>query len=85
MKAQILADIGQKLRSCDQVIKESIMNVTSSKVTCVQLKLNFRNNRIFFCVLGINGHVWECRGCGHPGRPAEDLHRHIENDHYSVL
>ncbi|XP_037024595.1 enhancer of mRNA-decapping protein 4 homolog isoform X1 [Bradysia coprophila] len=33
MKVQILTDVGQKLRSCDQVIKESIMNVTSSKAS----------------------------------------------------
>lgn len=33
MKAQLLADVGQKLRGCDQIIKESIMNVTSTKVT----------------------------------------------------
>lgn len=32
LKVQILADVGQKLRNCDQVIKESIMNVTSGKV-----------------------------------------------------
>lgn len=34
MKVQLMADIGQKLRGCDQVIKESVMNVTSSKVMC---------------------------------------------------
>ncbi len=34
MKAQLLADVGQKLKNCDQVIKESIMNMASSKV-CV--------------------------------------------------
>lgn len=32
MKVQILTDVGQKLRSCDQVIKESILNMASSKV-----------------------------------------------------
>lgn len=36
MKAQILTDVAQKLRSCDQVIKESIMNMSSSKV-CIKM------------------------------------------------
>lgn len=32
MKAQLLTDVSQKLRNCDQVIKESILNMSSSKV-----------------------------------------------------
>lgn len=32
VKAQILTDVSQKLRNCDQIIKESILNMSSSKV-----------------------------------------------------
>lgn len=88
MKVQMLADVGQKLRSCDQVIKESIMNVTSSKVWIIRnLKRNVASETNFFFSnsVGIDGNIWKCCGCRNSSWTPEDLLRHIENNHYSVV
>lgn len=48
LKAQVLTDIGQKLRGCDQAIKESIMNVTSSKVCITKVEASVDRQQLIF-------------------------------------